>query len=173
MNSHDSTTTYRQQVRDAREPIERGSQKYAELIQAFAKRDDAHEWINLIETLDPFRRGEMYFMEVFPKPRFAGAYPDWADLSITDFAIETDEFLPIAGWARYLVQTDMVDVQLARQDVYDPDSGEATVGPVELYVGIEGAEGFRVSSPAVLRQIAAAFLNAADEFDRITGGVEG
>lgn len=166
MNNIDSTMTYREQVEAARAPIERGSEKYAELLQKFGQRKDGAGWVKMLEQAKPHELGHAYYLECFQRSEFVGNPPPWADLSITDLATDSAQGLPMAGWGRYLVQSEEVDVELSRRDVYDPDGGVTTEGELEYFVGILGVDGFSLSRKSDLRKIAAALLNAADEADK-------
>jgi hypothetical protein len=166
MNDNNSTMSYRERVEAAREPIERGSQKYIELVEKLSKSENAQGWLEFLEKADPHQLGQLYYNECHPAAEFIGAPPAWADLTITDHGRTSTGGLPAAAWGRFVVRSKEAVVEMSRQDVYDPDSGVTTEGPVEFFVALEHVDGFTVSSASELRRIAAALLNAADEADK-------
>tara|TARA_B100000378_G_scaffold142555_1_gene115204 strand:+ start:1866 stop:2681 length:816 start_codon:yes stop_codon:yes gene_type:complete len=103
-------------------------------------------------------------------PETAG--PSWADQRHVE-SVDGGEY-PVITWWRDLAAAESIqaEVSLQRDDTYDPDSGEVAEGVTRatIYIGGNQAEFSKsedwITAPAQLREIALAFYDAADRWEK-------
>jgi len=152
-------------------PIEPGSAKHQQLIDAYLAKEETHAvYVGMsafVAALTaPGKIGEMYghlfgVMPDFPEDVEA---PAWS--SSHDDPGANSDGQPTRLWLHKVIDDKFFNARICRDDFYDDSADKVHAGEVVMHVNIDRNDFIEFIDPAHVREAAQKLLVAADEYER-------